>query len=178
MEHPTKIELFINRKTVKALAVTTAPDQGIARRFHGHLVRRAILSSSRCPRAMRYVTLAIVALALAIAAVAAPAQGVEVRMLVQSSPLAGFQYYQGGQLWDEIKVGDLLTLAREPANPHDSYAVRVEWRGHKLGYVPRRENQAVAQHMDRGGNVEARVSKLRQHRNPWQRIEFEVFVKL
>ena len=106
------------------------------------------------------------------------AQNSEIRMLVQSSPLAGFQYYQGEQLWEEIKVGDLLTLAREPENAHDSYAVRVEWRGQKLGYVPRRENQAVAQHMDRGGNVEARVSKLRQHRNPWQRIEFEVFVRL
>ncbi len=106
------------------------------------------------------------------------AQSTEIRMLVQSSLLAGFQYYQGGQLWDEIKVGDALTLTREPANPHDSNAVRVEWRGHKLGYVPRRENQAVARHMDSGGNVEARVSKLKQHRNPWQRIEFEVFVKL
>jgi len=36
---------------------------------------------------------------------------------------------------------------------------------------------AAARHMDSGGKVEARVSKLRQHRNPWQRIEFEVFVK-
>ena len=99
-------------------------------------------------------------------------------MLVQSSPLAGFQYYEGKQLWDEIKVGDPLTLVREPANPHDGNAVRVEWRGHPLGYVPRRENQGVARHMDRGGKVEARVSKLTQHRNPWQRIEFEVFVRL
>ncbi|MBI2294411.1 MAG: HIRAN domain-containing protein [Betaproteobacteria bacterium] len=113
-----------------------------------------------------------------MAATAVPAQSGEVRMLVQSSLLAGFQYYQGGRLWDEIKVGDPLTLAREPDNPHDSNAVRVEWQGHKLGYVPRRENQAVARHMDSGGKVEARVSKLTQHRNPRQRIEFEVFVRL
>src|SRR3972149_5855769 len=66
------------------------------------------------------------------------AQTPEVRMLVQSSLLAGFQYYQGGRLWDEIKVGDPLTLTREPDNPHDSNAVRVEWQGHKLGYGPRR----------------------------------------
>jgi len=116
--------------------------------------------------------------ALALASAHLDAQTPQVRMLVQSSPLAGFQYYQGKQLWDEIKVGDLLALVREPANPHDGNAVRVEWRGQLLGYVPRRENQAVAQHMDRGGQVEARVSRLTQHRNPWQRIEFEVFVKL
>jgi len=115
---------------------------------------------------------------LALASAQPGAQSSEVRMLVQSSPLAGFQYYQGGQLWDEIKVGDALALVRESDNPHDPNAVRVEWHGHKLGYVPRRENQAVAQHMDRGGRVEARVSRLLVHRNPWQRIEFEVFVRL
>src|SRR3972149_6946512 len=106
------------------------------------------------------------ALALAMAATAVPAQSGEVRMLVQSSLLAGFQYYQGGRLWDEIKVGDPLTLAREPDNPHDSNAVRVEWQGHKLGYVPRRENQAVARHMDSGGRGEASGGKLTQHRKP------------
>ncbi len=99
-------------------------------------------------------------------------------MLVQNSPLAGFQYYQGRQLWDDIRVGDMLTLVREPDNPHDSNAIRVDWKGHKLGYVPRRENHTVALHMDRGGTVEARVSRLALDRNPWQRIAFEVYVRL
>ena len=108
----------------------------------------------------------------------ARAQSTEVRMLVQSSPLAGFQYYQGKALWDEMKVGDALALVREANNPHDGNAVRVEWRGRALGYVPRRENRAVAYHIDRGGAVEARISKLLEHRNPWQRVEFEIFVRL
>jgi hypothetical protein len=119
-----------------------------------------------------------VVVGLTLASAQLGAQNAEVRMLVQSSPLAGFQYYQGKQLWDEIKVGDPLALVRETDNPHDNNAVRVEWRGHKLGYVPRRENQAVAQQLDRGVRVEARVSRLLVHRNPWQRIEFEVFVRL
>ena len=117
-------------------------------------------------------------LTLTIGSAPLGAQSSEARMLVQSSPLAGFQYYQGKRLWDEMKVGDQLTLVREPDNPHDANAVRVEWRGHRLGYVPRRENAAVARHMDRGGKVEARISRLREHRSPWQRIEFEVFVRL
>ena len=98
-------------------------------------------------------------------------------MLVQSSPLAGFQYYAGKSLWTEMKVGDALTLVREPANPHDANAVRVEWRGQALGYVPRRENRTVAQHMDRGGNVEARISRLLEHRNPWQREVVDSFIQ-
>ena len=115
---------------------------------------------------------------LALTGGASHAQKTEIRMLVQNSPLAGFRYYQGKELWDEMKVGDALALVRESANPHDGNAVRVEWQGHQLGYVPRRENRTVAQHMDRGGQVDARISKLQKHPNAWQRIEFEVFVKL
>jgi len=116
--------------------------------------------------------------ACALSSAGARAQESEVRMLVQSSPLAGFRYYQGKELWDEMKVGDALALVREPANPHDGNAVRVEWQGRQLGYVPQRENRTVARHMDSGGRVEARISKLQKHPNAWQRIEFEVFVRL
>ena len=127
---------------------------------------------------MRAAPAATVLLLLAAAASEAPAQPAEATLLVQSSPLAGFQFYQGRQLWDDMRVGDALTLVRESSNVYDGNAVRVEWRGHILGYVPRRENGAVARHMDSGGKVEARISRLTQHRRPSQRIEFEVFVRL
>jgi hypothetical protein len=101
-----------------------------------------------------------------------------IKMLVQSSPLAGFQYHQAGELWSELRVGNGLTLVREPDNPHDANAVRVEWRGRMLGYLPRAENRSVAAEMDRGGRVEARIARLREHRNPWQRVLIEVYVVL
>ena len=100
------------------------------------------------------------------------------RILIQSSPLAGFQFHEGRQLWDQLKVGDPLTLVREPANPHDARAVRIEWNGHMLGYVPRADNDAVARQLDRGNKLEARIVRLTKHRDPWKRIEFEVFLRL
>jgi hypothetical protein len=100
------------------------------------------------------------------------------RMLVQSSPLAGFSHYDAEANFDAIKVGDVLTLAREPDNPHDANAVRVEWHGVKLGYLPRRENRAVAAEMDRGGKIEARVAVLRHHPNPRERMLIEVYAVL
>lgn len=106
------------------------------------------------------------------------AQAESVRVLVQDSPLAGFQYHAGAELWNELRVGDVLTLVREPENPYDSKAVRIEWKGHKLGYLPRRENAAVAAEMDRGTRVEGRISDLVVDRNPWRRIRIEVFVAL
>lgn len=106
------------------------------------------------------------------------AQAEEVRMLVQRSPLAGSQYYALSSVWREIRVGDRLSLTREPDNRHDANAIRVEWNGRQLGYVPRAENRALAAAMDRGDAVEARVAALKKHRNPWQRVEFEVYVRL
>jgi len=100
------------------------------------------------------------------------------RILIQSSPIAGFQFHEGKRLWDQLQVGDALMLVREPDNPHDARAVRVHWNGHMLGYVPRAENDAVARQLDRGNKLEARIVRLTKHRDPWKRIEFEVFLRL
>ncbi len=100
------------------------------------------------------------------------------RILIQSSPVAGFQFHEGRQLWDQLKVDDALALVREPDNPHDARAVRVEWKGHLLGYVPRAQNDAVARQLDRGNKLEARIVRLTRSRDPWKRIEFEVFLRL
>lgn len=117
------------------------------------------------------------ALVLALAAPAALADGAGVRLLVQNSPLAGFRYAEAAAVWPLMREGDALELVREPENPHDAGAVRVEWRGHKLGYVPRRENAALAWALDRGVPVRARIARMREHPNPARRLEFEVFLE-
>ncbi len=117
---------------------------------------------------------AILALLMTLAA---PACAADARIIVQQSPLAGFQYYEGKDIWTMMRVGDTLQLSREPQNPHDANAVRVLWRNEMLGYIPRRENSDVARQMDRGAPVKARIVQLKEARNPWQRIEFEVFVE-
>jgi HIRAN domain len=118
---------------------------------------------------------ALAGLAVLLAAGAPQAQSV--KLLVQSSPLAGFRYAEASQVWSELRIGDSLELVREPDNPHDRNAVRVDWRGRKLGYVPRAENEALAWAMDRGERLTARISRLQEHPNPRLRIEFEVLVE-
>jgi hypothetical protein len=101
---------------------------------------------------------------------------VAAHILLQDSPLAGFQYHAGKTLWPQMQVGDVLTLVREPDNPHDARAVRVEWRGHKIGYVPRRENADVTRLMDGGQLLEARIVRLAEVRDPWSRVRFEILI--
>ena len=114
---------------------------------------------------------------LLLLALQATAQEPRVRLLVQSSPLAGYRYGEGAEVWPLLREGDALTLVPEPGNPHDPNAVRVEWRGRKLGYVPRRQNAALAWGLARGTPLRARVSRLAEHPNPARRIEFEVYIE-
>ena len=133
------------------------------------MARRAVCSGS----ATRLASSALwVALWTAVAS-AQPA----VRLVVQSSALAGFRYHAAAEVWDELRVGDALTMEREPDNPHDANAVSVSWRGRKLGYVPRRDNAALAWGLDRGEPLRARISRLLPHPNPARRIEFEVYAE-
>jgi len=118
--------------------------------------------------------------ALLVAAIwsAPPAPAAEAVIVVQRSPLAGLRHYEARETWRRMAVGDHLQLVREPDNPYDANAVRVEWHGVKLGYVPRRDNAAVARQMDRGAVLEARVASLRENRNRSVRVEFEVLAPL
>ena len=117
-----------------------------------------------------------ISLLLGVAATSAVADSI--RVLVQSSLLAGSQYYAAGRVWLALKPGDRLELIREPDNRHDRNAVRVDWRGQPLGYVPRAENRAVARALDAGERLEGRVSRLRDDPDPWRRIEFEILLVL
>lgn len=116
---------------------------------------------------------------LILAALPAPlARAADAVIVMQRSPLAGFRHYEAQESWPALRVGERLVLVREPDNPYDASAVRVEWRGRKLGYVPRRENAAVARHLDRGTALEGRIAALRENRNRTVRIEFEVVAPL
>jgi hypothetical protein len=72
-----------------------------------------------------------------------------------------------------------MTHETKGPNPGERFTGHgPEWREVKLGYVPRRDNPQVARQMDLGAALEARISRLREARNPWDRIEFEVVLVL
>jgi len=94
--------------------------------------------------------------------------------LLQISPIAGFQYYQGNIVWPRLVQGQLITLQREPTNTHDARAVAVYWEQQKLGFIPRLDNAAISQLLDRGEILVASIYSLAESDNPWERVEVEV----
>ena len=125
-------------------------------------------------QSMRLVVLCWLTL-LSAGAIAAE---IRANILLQDSPLAGFQFYAGKKLWPHMQVGDALVLVREPENVHDRFAIRVEWNSHHIGYVPQRENRDVARLLDQGEQVFARISRLAESRDPWARVRFEILTPL
>ncbi len=74
--------------------------------------------------------------------------------------IAGYGYGEGEAVHGRLAVGDTLELVREAHNPHDGHAVRIDWRGHKLGYVPRSGNRRVACRMDAGWSLQAEITHI------------------
>lgn len=109
-----------------------------------------------------------------ILALPAPARAQGKRIVLQTSPIAGFQYHAGESLRPLLAVGAPLALMREPDNPHDERAVRIDWSGHKLGYMPRVGNTMIANLIDQGLPVQARIVRLWESRDPSWRVACEI----
>ena len=109
------------------------------------------------------------------AAVASKSVGTEDRsVLIQESPIAGFQFHRGEAMWASLIVGQELKLVRDSSNTHDPDAVAIYFQEEQLGYVPRGDNRAIAQMLDRGESLEARISKLLVDGDAWERIRITI----
>ena len=58
--------------------------------------------------------------------------------------IAGFTYYDGLDVIEELKIGTPVTLKSDPGNPHDPYAVAIYYKETKLGYVAQAKNSYVS----------------------------------
>jgi hypothetical protein len=117
-------------------------------------------------------------LALALCSPRLPAQHVTAEFLVHSGVTAGLAHHEAKAVWDELRVGDFVTLVREPDNRHDANAVRIEWNGRLLGYLPRTDNEPVARQIDRGSRLQGRIARLGKYRNHRMRLEVDILLPL
>jgi hypothetical protein len=57
-------------------------------------------------------------------------------------------------------TGQMLTAERERSNRHDSNAIKLKIGQRHVGYVPKEVNEPLAQHMDYGGSLSVRVTRV------------------
>lgn len=118
---------------------------------------------------------------LALAAVAGgaaaenAAPSAAARVLLQSTLAAGLAHHDAKAVWTDLRVGDALDLVRETDNLHDPNAVRVDWQGRVLGYLPRADNADVARLLDRGQALKARIRAIAKYRNHRRKLEIDIY---
>ena len=62
--------------------------------------------------------------------------------------IAGFTYWNGLDVFDELKIGTKLKL--EPTNGHDPNAVKIRYNDTMLGYIPRGDNEEISKFLQLG----------------------------
>lgn len=94
------------------------------------------------------------------------------KLFFKECHLAGRQYHDVDEVWDELHVGTCLTLQRDLDNRYDKNAVAVVYNNvdvetvivedYLLGYIPSGENETLAQILEMGWDkiFECRISKI------------------
>jgi hypothetical protein len=99
------------------------------------------------------------------------------RLHLQDSRIAGSHYYDCHAVLSRLRVGDRLQLRRQLNNPHDSRAIEIFWRRHKLGYVPRLDNAAVASLLDRAHALRVEIIGIDDPGETWEPVRLRVWAK-
>ncbi|HFI2472524.1 HIRAN domain-containing protein [Streptococcus sp. 32226D021BW] len=98
---------------------------------------------------------------------------------VEDFHLAGFAYYDGLDVIDELKLGTSLEMLAEPTNPYDSEAVVILYQGKKLGYIPKHKNSLISRMLfyGHGDILEARVQMIDLTEHPERQLRVVVKFK-
>lgn len=97
-------------------------------------------------------------------------------ILLLRTRLAGFGHHDGPKLRARLRPGQPLTQIREPTNPHDAHAVRIDWHGQPLGYLPRHQNQAPARLIDQRYELLALAHTLNAMNDSWRPIAMSLYL--
>ncbi|MFB3906774.1 MAG: HIRAN domain-containing protein [Candidatus Eisenbacteria bacterium] len=87
--------------------------------------------------------------------------------------LAGFQHHHGmhPKVLARLEPGLVLTLVREPGNPHDRFAIAVYTpEGARLGYLPQGCNAPIACMIDGDVTVRAAIHEVHPEEQAWKRV--------
>ncbi len=91
--------------------------------------------------------------------------------------IAGTAYHEAKTVESQLAPGVFLPLEREPRNPYDSLAIAIRTEtGHRLGYVPRIKNEALARLMDAGKLLFGRIESKEWQRD-WLKVRIRIYMR-
>lgn len=132
-------------------------------------------TNRRCAGNRRgFLLTALTAFAAALTPARAAATRPRRHLLLNRFAVAGFRHHAGPRCLAHLEPGTPLLLQAEPAHPMDRFAVRICWRGHLLGYVPRTDNRHLSRLLRQGAELRARILDTAPNAAPWEQVRVAV----
>ncbi|MBP7151868.1 MAG: HIRAN domain-containing protein [Paludibacteraceae bacterium] len=93
--------------------------------------------------------------------------------------IAGFSYWEGCLVFNELKIGTELTLMREEDNKFDPYAVAIYYGESKIGFIPRNANHEISKFLELGHTdlFEARINRITPDAHTESQVGVIVYIK-
>ena len=90
----------------------------------------------------------------------------------QNFDIAGFSFWDGAIVFNELKIGTELRLERESENQYDPKAVAIYFGEAKLGFVPRTCNDAISKLCEAGYTdiFDVRINRVSPEEQPEDQI--------
>lgn len=90
--------------------------------------------------------------------------------------IAGFNYYEGAIVFENLKIGTVLDIVAENNNIHDEYALALYFDGKKLGFVPSDDNVEMSKLISLGYNIfKAVVQQISPQEHPARQVKIIVY---
>ncbi len=98
-------------------------------------------------------------------------------LLLLETYVAGTAYIEDESIVDDLKVGDRLTLKREPSNKFDEKAILVlDNQKRKVGYIPEKDNTVFARLMDGGKMLFCKVDG-KQNKGFYTQVDVGIYLE-
>ena len=93
--------------------------------------------------------------------------------------VAGFTYYDGAEIFNELKIGTELTAVPEPQNTYDALAVALYFKGKKIGFIPRVSNAQISKLLNHGhvNLFDFRINRLKPDAYPEEQVGVVVKIR-
>ncbi len=89
--------------------------------------------------------------------------------------VAGWRYYNGDQVIDQLQVGDSVEFSLEPENDHDHKAVVVmSVNGEKLGFIPAFYSGWMFEIIEKKCNYQAKVWAIHPQAVPHRKVSISI----
>ncbi len=97
-------------------------------------------------------------------------------ILLLQTNIAGYQYYNGKKVEKYFNKGDLLKLKLQEDNPYDSNAVEIYFQDVKIGYLPRYDNEVIANLLREEKQIYAKIDEFMPHNPDWNKVSVAVYM--